>query len=211
VAAAATVAASLAVFLLLARNLHDGGPPGYDQAVLDWFVAHRTPALIGAAKVASTIGSFVGLFVLGVVAGVLLWRWPLPVPLPGAPLLALVIASLASNLTKSYVARERPPVSLQEVATSLPAFPSGHAADSAAFFIATALTVSLGIAGTGRRVLVLLAGIGATVLVGLSRLVLAVHWASDVIAGWALGTAVALTVVTAARLAAARFARGPGA
>jgi undecaprenyl-diphosphatase len=41
--------------------------------------------------------------------------------------------------------------------------------------------------GITRRSLVIAVGIALTVLVGLTRIYLRVHWMSDVSAGWALG------------------------
>jgi membrane-associated phospholipid phosphatase len=52
--------------------------------------------------------------------------------------------------------------------------------------IARSLGIALGVALGG--------------LIGLSRLVLGAHWPTDVLAGWALGTAVAVAVVTALAL-----------
>jgi undecaprenyl-diphosphatase len=112
---------------------------------------------------------------------------------------------------KALFGRERPPVTLHEVSVGLAAFPSAHATDAAAFFGAAALTLALAVARHRWVKALLLVGAAALAgLVGLSRLVLAVHWLSDVVAGWALGTAVATAVVMSAWFATSARPEGSG-
>ncbi|HHU67095.1 phosphatase PAP2 family protein [Corynebacterium sp.] len=108
-----------------------------------------------------------------------------PLLLPGA----VLAANLISHLLKRLIGRERPPVEEWLIEVGNQALPSGHATGTAAF--ATALTLLLWARGGWWRVPVV-ASWGLSVLVGLSRLVLHVHWASDVLAGWVLGVGVAL-------------------
>jgi undecaprenyl-diphosphatase len=197
VVAAAVVTASLALFVLIAENLvNGGGLISHDHAVLSWFVDHRTDRSISVARFLSTIGSFLSLFLLGVVIGVWLWRRRRDWRLAAAPLVALSLGGLASSLAKAVFDRPRPPVAAHATSVSTAAFPSGHATDAAAFFLAASFTLAITV--TRRRwaqtVLVVTGSLLAG-LVGLSRLVLGVHWLSDVVAGWALGTAAATTVV----------------
>jgi undecaprenyl-diphosphatase len=69
-----------------------------------------------------------------------------------------------------------------------PSFPSGHAATSAAMFAAYALVLSRLRAPHARA---LLAGLGAGIAaaVASSRVLLGVHWLTDVMAGLAVGWA----------------------
>ena len=84
------------------------------------------------------------------------------------------------------------------------AFPSGHATTATAGYLVLAVLISGLLPSARRRNAVRGAGIAVAFLVGASRIVLAVHWPTDVIAGWALGTAVA-----AATLALGRRPTGP--
>jgi membrane-associated phospholipid phosphatase len=88
---------------------------------------------------------------------------------------------------KELVDRARP--ELEAVAATLgPSFPSGHTSTAAASWAAFAL-----VAGRwwGRRAWPALAGgaVGIAVAVALSRVLLDVHWLTDVIGGLALGWA----------------------
>jgi undecaprenyl-diphosphatase len=198
--AGAVVVVSVAVFLLIAEDLLDGGGLiSHDHSVLGWFVENRTDTWISVARAVSTMGSFPVLFGIGVVGFVLLWRHGTSLVLAAAPALALCLASLTSTLAKSLFGRDRPPVEVRAVTVSLEAFPSGHAANSAAFFLAWALVLGLAVV-TGRLAKLALVAAAAVLAgcVGISRLVLGVHWLSDVVAGWALGTAIAVVVVMAA-------------
>ncbi len=106
-----------------------------------------------------------------------------------APFLLIVVAGngILTTSVKELVDRVRP--ELNPVAETLgPSFPSGHSSWSAAFFAAAALLLCR---GRGRRARAVIAGLaaGLAVTVAGSRVLLGVHWLSDVIAGLALGSA----------------------
>jgi membrane-associated phospholipid phosphatase len=104
------------------------------------------------------------------------------------PLFLLVVSagdSLVTRGVKELVDRARP--TLDPVAATLgPSFPSGHSSTAAAFFAALALLTGRGRAPATKAALAGLA-IGLAVAVACSRVLLDVHWLSDVVAGLALG------------------------
>jgi undecaprenyl-diphosphatase len=86
---------------------------------------------------------------------------------------------------KTLTDRPRPAGELVSAGGS--SFPSGHAAQ-ATLYAWLAITAALRLVpGITRRSLLIAAGIALTVLIGLTRVYLRVHWMSDVSAGWALG------------------------
>jgi undecaprenyl-diphosphatase len=106
-----------------------------------------------------------------------------------APFLAVVLIgqSILTNGIKALLDRVRP--DLNPAAHLLgPSFPSGHTATAAAFWAAVALLVGR---GRGRVSHSVLAGVAVAlgVAVACTRVLLDVHWFSDVVAGLALGWA----------------------
>ena len=113
--------------------------------------------------------------------------------------LSMVLSQVLIGPLKALYERPRPDLALVE--TSGFSFPSGHAVVGAA--IALSLVVVLVPAGPPRRNLKMAAGAFA-VLMGLSRVYLRAHWLSDVVAGVALGAAVAVGVAAVMHYAAER-------
>jgi undecaprenyl-diphosphatase len=171
-----------------------------DPARLRFFSGQGSATLLRLCLWLSDIGAINVLIPLAVLAGVVLWYLRASVVLALVPLVSLGIAAALAQLGRASIARAQPhgiPVRLQPYTST--SFPSGHAADSAALCISFALV--LGVVALRRpitRVLAVLVGAAICVAVGVSRLVLGVHWPTDVIAGWALGTTTALLVTTVA-------------
>jgi membrane-associated phospholipid phosphatase len=105
------------------------------------------------------------------------------------PFMALVVAGngMITTTVKELADRARP--ALNPIAKTLgPSFPSGHSSWSFALFAASAL---LATRARSRRAQALIVGActAAAVSIAATRVLLGVHWLSDVIAGLAVGSA----------------------
>ena len=96
-------------------------------------------------------------------------------------------AALVETL-KLLFGRLRPAASDAVIAVAGLSFPSGHATLSAIVFLTLGAFASSSRQRIAERVYIMSAAAGMTLLVGLSRAALGVHWATDVIAGWVFGT-----------------------
>lgn len=192
-------ALSAIVFLLLVLQVVLAGPlTGADLAVshLAAGVPHGT--LYQGAELLSAIGQVPlqggALLILAAVLARRARRWR-PLLLATA---ALILVGVTVGAGKLLLGRGRPAENVQALHVGGSSFPSGHT---------TAAVVLAGVAawliGQHTRRLVRRLGQGLAVvwavLIGVDRLYLDVHWLTDVLAGWALGTALLCLLITADR------------
>jgi undecaprenyl-diphosphatase len=107
-------------------------------------------------------------------------------------LAAVASGSLVSTLLKMGFDRPRPDLVPHGQIVYTSSFPSGHSMLSAIAFLT--LGALLASSQTNLRLRAYLIGVAMslTVLVGVSRVYLGVHWPTDVLAGWTAGAAWAL-------------------
>jgi membrane-associated phospholipid phosphatase len=158
-----------------------------DNSVAAWGYDHRGATSTSALKALTDLGSIRVVVGLALVVAILeLYRrrsrWSVLF------LLTVVVGTEISMLAvKGLVGRLRP--TLNPDAASLgPSFPSGHSATAAAFYAAAALVIGRGLHGRVQRAIAALA-VATGVAVAASRVLLDLHWLSDVVGGLALGGA----------------------
>ena len=181
---------------------HDGMAV-HDPHVTAWMVAHRTEWLTDFLRVITWLGSTAVIVPLGVIVGGFFVlrrrRWQ-----PLALLAAAVAGAVGLyNIVKPLIGRPRPPPTIWIGHYSGAAFPSGHAAQSVAFYAMLAIVLG---AGRSPRVKTVLWSAAAlvTLAVGGSRIYLGAHWLTDVLGGYALGASWVATVVIVMLAASSR-------
>jgi membrane-associated phospholipid phosphatase len=176
------------------------GSAGLDRPALAAGKSVRSPVLDVLVTAYAFLGDTVGMPVLVVTAaGILAIRWRSWIPVTH-----MVSASAGSLLTtiagKRLVARIRPPL-LEAVPPYdfSASFPSGHALNSVVIAGMIAYLITLRVDTTRSRVLAASVAWLFAVTMGLSGVYLGHHWLTDVLAGWALGGAWLVIVITAHR------------
>ena len=176
---------ALLAFGLLAEDVMEQEPFGFDTALLTWFAAHQLPWLTALAQGFSLLGSLVAFGVLTLAV----YLWIRRRSHSEGRFFALsVLGALALNAgAKLLFARVRPSLFDQLSAAARCSFPSGHTMLSTAFALAFYLVVRHWFPRWR-----LLVGLGMLIFalgISLSRPYLQVHYPSDILAGWALSLA----------------------
>jgi membrane-associated phospholipid phosphatase len=176
--------AALAAFVQSNRTL-----VRIDRGAANWGATNASTASTRVLRIVTQGGATVTVIVLAVVVVVVSFVRRRESTLAVAGFLALVVVgqNLIANVVKAVVDRARPTGHLL-AGFSGPSFPSGHTTAAFATFSAIALVAGRGRPGP-RQAILLGTALGAATLVGASRVLLGVHWLTDVIAGAALGLA----------------------
>lgn len=112
---------------------------------------------------------------------------------------AVVAGAVGVALFKAGFARSRPDIALAEFIVTGPSFPSGHSSMAAVVFLTLGALVARMHRRRRDKAYVMGVAVFLTVLVGVSRAALGVHWATDVLGGWALGIAWSTACLLVAR------------
>ncbi|QNG22650.1 phosphatase PAP2 family protein [Rhodococcus triatomae] len=174
-----------------------------DLEVLDGAVHARSAWLVDAVTVFTHTGGTLAMWVASAVVVLALWirARRADAVLVGAGMLGVLL--VMSGLKRLF-ARERPPVPERLVDIDSYSFPSGHAMMTAAFVVLVAVVLArTPLPAPVLRVTWVLLAL-YTCAIGCSRLYLAAHWLTDVLAGWVFGVAWAMACVLIARWVSAR-------
>ena len=159
------------------------GAMEFDRGLAILLYAGTRPRLADAARVVTELGGLNVMAAASLYGAALLlvrreWR-------AATALLAITWSGrLLVSMQKDWTARVRPDAQGHLIPVESFAFPSGHAANATMVWLCLALLLPR---TPGGRALAVWAAVWLAIAVGTSRVMLGVHWPSDVIGGWAFG------------------------
>ncbi len=208
------LAGAILLFLRVASEVGEGETRTFDNGIM--LALRRTgdvtqpigPAWLKTAMLditalgGTTVLTLISLLAVGFLLASRRWSRALflVVAAGGAVLLNVVL--------KMGYARPRPTVVAHLVDVTSTSFPSGHAMGSAAIYLTLGVLLARSVVEPRVKAYLVGAGVVLTLLVGISRVYLGVHYPTDVLAGWTVGSAWAvLCWLIAERLRRRRGAR----
>ncbi len=204
VIAVGAIAAGVWTFALLADEVIEGGTQAFDRSVM--LSMRRGPDLhpIGslavqeAARDVTALGGVTVLALITVItAGFLALSGKRRM---GAFVCAAVLGGvLVSAILKDVFHRPRPNIVPHAVYVSTSSFPSGHSMMSAVVYLTLGALLARSQPRKRLKAYFLLVAAFLTLIVGVSRVYLGVHWPTDVLAGWTAGAVWAILCWLAAR------------
>ncbi len=173
--------------LSLTALIEAGTTSAFDTAVIHAVQSDKSVTMQAFMEGITTLGTFVGVVAILILAGIWLWHRRAYPALK--ELLAVALVSFVTEVVVKVLVHRARPVSWLGIHEPGYSFPSGHAIMS--FVIAVELVLILHRLGRLRlwKAAVLL---GLAAAVGISRIYLGVHWPTDVIGSWLMGSVIIL-------------------
>lgn len=109
---------------------------------------------------------------------------------------------LVSSIAKGFFDRPRPDLVPHDSIVRTASIPSSHSMMAAVAYLTRGVLIARVL--VDRRLKVYVLSLAITILVGLSRIYLGVHWPTDVLARWLAGTGWAVACLVGARLVSGR-------
>jgi undecaprenyl-diphosphatase len=184
-------------FLAVGGEMREGETLALDERILLAFRAPGNPAdplgshsFQEAMRDITALGGFTVLTLVTVVAAIAFLlhgkvRHALTL------VVTVLVAQAGSEGLKQLYGRPRPELVPHGVSVYSASFPSGHSMLSAAVYLTLAVLVASLEPRRATKALVFVTAVVVMAAVGISRIYLAVHWPSDVLAGWCGGAACA--------------------
>jgi len=207
--AAALVLVAVPFATLLFQVVAEGPAARLDGSLADRMnrAVDQHPVLLRTFELISHLGKPLTLGVLVSVASIFVWR-------RGQRRLAVYLVvtvvggGLVDSAVKILVDRPRPVVDHPVITAWGKSFPSGHAMSSTVTYGALLLTFLPVLAGR-RRVAAVVAAAALVLAIGCSRLILGVHFLTDVVGGYVLGLAWLLGATAAFEIWRVELGRRP--
>lgn len=195
-------------FITLTEEVVGGRVGSFDERVL---IALRQPGnlavpvgppwLLQVARDLTAFGGMMGIsLVTGTVAGYLALQRR--TGLLSVVLVSVVGGTIIALAVKEAVHRPRPTVVPHLTDISTASFPSGHSMLSSVAYLTLATLLARAVPDLKTKVYLVVVAVGLIALIGCSRVYLGVHYPTDVLAGWALGSAWAIVCCGAAHFLA---------
>lgn len=187
------VAGGVCIFAVIAEEVREGDTVNLDRSIL---LAMREPTdlsdPLGPRWLEETGRDFTALGSIGVLAALTLAVCGFLVLDRKGRVALLVFAAvgggfLGSTLLKESFHRARPDLVPHGMQVYTASFPSGHSMMSASTYLTIAVLLARVQKRRRLRAFILLLAAVLTLLIGLSRVYLGVHWPTDVFAGWTAG------------------------
>lgn len=186
---------ALVTFFYVAQKVQNGSTTNFDYSILNslrgdnptseplgsnWLTILMTDiTALGGATIIFFITALVVIYLLLKKNYFFLWLI----------LIATIGGVIISLGLKEFFSRERPPIEYHLITVKSLSFPSGHATMASVVYLTQGVLFAKLHTVKKIKIFVLAVSVFLVVLIGISRIYLGVHYPTDVIAGWAVGTA----------------------
>jgi undecaprenyl-diphosphatase len=179
------IVGGIAIGVVLWMIRSNEGLARYDLSAARWGASHAGTGSTDILRAVSQLGGTIGSIAIAVIVAVIASRRLRPRAVVAFLAVVMIGESVLVAVIKAAVDRTRPDID-RLTGFSGASFPSGHAATIAVTLAAAALLIGLGQTRRRRAILTGVA-IGVSVSVAATRVLLGVHWLTDVFAGLLLG------------------------